>query len=41
MGIDSDILGTQITDNIKLKEKDGQDGSYNLKKQKECFKIKL
>ena len=40
MGIDSDILGTQATDNIKRKEKEGRDSSYNLKKQKRMLQDK-
>ena len=41
MGIDSDILGTQATQNIQRKEKEGRDSSYNLKKQKRMIKDKV
>ena len=41
LGIDSDILGTQATQNIQRKEKEGRDASYNLKKQKRMLKDKV
>lgn len=41
LGIDSDILGTQATENIQRKEKEGRDTSYNLKKQKRMLKDKV
>ena len=41
MGLDSDILGTQATQNIQRKEKEGRDSSYNLKKQKRMLQDKV
>lgn len=40
MGFDSDILGTQATQNIQRKEKEGRDSSYSLKKQKRMLQDK-
>lgn len=40
LGIDSDILGTEAAQNIKRKDKEGRDLSYNLKKQRRMMQDK-
>lgn len=40
MGLDSDILGTQASQQISRKEKEGRDGSYIIKKQKRMLQDK-
>lgn len=40
MGIDSDILGTQASQKISRKEKEGRDATYNIKKQKRMLQDK-
>ena len=41
MGFDSDILGTQASQQISRKEKEGRDASYNMKKQKRMLQDKV
>lgn len=41
MGLDSDILGTQSSQKISRKEKEGRDASYNMKKQKRMLQDKV
>lgn len=40
MGLDSDILGTQASQKISRKEKEGRDSSYNIKKHKRMLQDK-
>ena len=40
LGLDSDILGTEASQNIKRKDKENRDFSYNIKKQKRMWQNK-
>lgn len=40
LGLDSDILGTQSSQNIKRKDKENRDLSYNIKKHKRMWQNK-
>lgn len=40
LGLDSDILGTEASQNIKRKDKENRDLSYNIKKQKRMWQNK-
>jgi glycosyl transferase family 25 len=40
MGLDSDILGTEASQKIKRKDKEGRDKSYNIKKHKRMLQDK-
>lgn len=40
MGLDSDILGTEASQNIKRKDKENRDKSYNFKKHKRMWRNK-
>lgn len=40
MGLDSDILGTEASQQIKRKDKEGRDKSYNIKKHKRMLQDK-